>query len=412
MNFKFFKDEYICVLALLPLLSLFMVSLVIIVFLLGAFLSSIYYKETINNKIKHTGVVLLIALPFLLYLLSLIWTDNLQVGLKYVEKTLSFCVLPIAFFMLKPFKTTLQIKNFKKVFVIASAFSVVITMIYLLVNAGNIFNQKNTYFTNIKLREAIELTPIIGEHAIYFSLIMAVALLLLFYNRFQNRWLNIFLCLLFIIGVTIASSKGVILSILAVGILLAFQEIKNKRTVAIVLVLSFFCLGTITYFSPIKERVNEIIKTKHIYPTGDYYNSFNLRMAIYNCSFSLINETPIIGYSPGDTQQKLNECYKKFDTNAFHKTDYNTHNQYLDYILSLGVIGLVIILFSFAYFLRIAIINKNKEYLNFLILFYLVFLIENILVRNTGIVLFTTFNCLFAYSILFNKELNYNLNVN
>ncbi|MCF7566776.1 O-antigen ligase family protein [Sabulilitoribacter arenilitoris] len=409
MNFKFLKDKYIYILALLPLLSLFMVSFVIIVFLLGSFLSSIYHKDK-NNRITHIGVILLFLLPFLMYLISLSWTDNLQVGLKYVEKTLSFCVLPIAIFILKPFKTTLQIRNFNKIFVIASAFSVVITMIYLLFNTDNIFNQQNTYFANIKLREAIELTPVIGEHAIYFSLIMAVALLLLFYNRFQNRWLNVFLSLLFITGIIIASSKGVILSILLVGILLAFQEIKNKRKVVVVVLLSFFGLGVITYLSPIKERVNEIVSTKHIYPKGDYYNSFNLRMAIYNCSFSLIKGTPIMGYSPGDIQQELNECYKKFNTNAFHKTNYNTHNQYLDYILSFGVIGLVIILFSFAYFLRIAIINKNKEYLNFLILFYLVFLTENILVRNTGIVLFTTFNCLFAYSILFNKKLKHNLN--
>ena len=408
MSLRFFKEKYIYILALLPLMSLFMVSVAITVFFIGSFLSLIYYEKSGNNngKLQINKVVLFCILPFLLYLISLFWTENLDVGFRYAGKTLSFFVLPITVFILKPFKSTLQFKNFNKVFIMASAISMVITVIYILFRINNIFNKRNEYSINIKLRETIELTPIIGEHTIYFSLIMAIALLLLFYNRFKYQWLNIFLCLLFIMGIVIASSKGVILSVLLVGILLAFQEIKSKVKVIMVIALSLFGFVTIAYFSPIKDRVNEIIKTKHIYPKEEYYNSFNLRMAIYNCSFSLIKETPIMGYGPGDVQQELNNCYKKFNTSAFNNKNYNTHNQYLDYILSFGVIGLILILFSFIYFLGIAIVYKNNEYFNILILFYSSFFTENFLVRNTGIVLFISFNCLMAYSTLFNKKIS------
>ena len=403
--FKFIKNKqvYLYLLAILPLLSLHMVSIAIIIFVLGALLN-FKVNDKAKKKSVSIGFIIFFILPFLMYVISLVWTDNLQVGLKYVEKTLSFGILPIVFFILKPFKTALQIKIFNQIFVIASAFSVVITMLYLLSNVDTIFNEKNAYLTNIKLRKAIELTPIIGEHPIYFSLIMAMALLLLFYNRFKCRLFNLFLSLLFLTGIAIASSKGVILSVIVVGILLTFQEIKNKNKIVIVLALSLFSFATIGYFTPIKERVNEIINTKHIYPKGDYYNSINLRMAIYNCSFSLIKETPILGYAPGDVQQKLDRCYKKYNTNAFNDVIYNSHNQYLHYFLSFGIIGFTLILFSFIYFIRISILSKNYAYFNFLILFLVVFLIENVLVRNTGIVLFTFFNCLFAYSSLINKK--------
>ena len=130
-------------------------------------------------------------------------------------------------------------------------------------------------------------------------------------------------------------------------------------------------------------------------------------MAIYNCSISIIKEAPVIGYGPGDVQKELNSCYEKFNTQAFKKERYNSHNQYLDYLLSFGVIGFIIILYCFLYYLKMARKNPdNKVYFNFLILFYFTFLTENILVRNTGMVLFVTFNCLLAYPILEKQKIN------
>ncbi len=401
----------IYLIALLPLLSLFMVSIAIIAFSIGALLNSFYYQKIKQIKIESLKVVLLCVLPFLMYLISLLWTEDFNSGLKIIEKNLAFLILPSVVFVLKPFKTCAQLKIFKKIFVCSAAFSVIITSCYLLFNLRGILTAQNAYSINIKLRESIELVPIIGEHSIYFSLILALAIVLLFFNSFNYRWLNIALYVLFILGISIASSKGVILAVLLVVVVGVFQRFRNIKKAITVLFFSFLCFGFIVYFSPIKERLNEIIESKYIYPEGVHYNSFNLRMAIYNCSLSLIKDTPIIGFAPADTQKQLNECYKKFNTNAFFEKNYNTHNQYFDYFLSFGILGLMIILFSFTYFLRIAIVNNNYEYLCFLTLFYTAFLTENILVRNTGIVLFVTFNCLFAYSTLFTKELNQNLNL-
>ncbi|MFD1161313.1 MULTISPECIES: O-antigen ligase family protein [Hwangdonia] len=400
---------FLYLLALLPLLSLPLVSIAIMLFVFFSIISFRLTNQEKNTMVKKEWFLFfLFTTPFLFYLIALIWTEDLSLGIKLIEKNLSFLVIPFTVFILKPFKSHLQIKNFIKTYIISCSISVIFTILYILINLKSIYNQQNTYFINIKLRETIELTPIIGEHAIYFSLILGIGLLLLFYNRFKNRRLNIFLFLMLTIGIVIASSRGVIIAILIVGVLLAYQEIKNKRKLVIIIVLSISGFAVLAYVSPIKKRVIEIVNTKYIYPKGDYYNSFNLRMAIYNCSLSLINESAIIGFAPADLQQKLNECYKKFDTSAFQKTNYNTHNQYLDYILSFGAIGFILILFSFAYFLKIAIVTQNNEYFNFLILMYIAFLTENILVRNTGIVLFVMFNCLFAYSTLLK---NFNLNI-
>ncbi|WP_179344642.1 O-antigen ligase family protein [Winogradskyella ursingii] len=401
------KDFYIYLLALLPVLSLFMVSMAILIFIAGALCSFILNNKYKVISLKPIGFLIVFILPFLLYVVSLLWAEDFHRGINFMSKTLAFFVIPVTIFILRPFTNTAQIKRFIQIFICSSVTSVLITAIFLLINIENILNQHDSYWINIRLRESIELVPIIGEHVIYFSLLMATALILIFYNRFKKAWVNFTFILILIAGIALASSKGVILSLLAVGLIAIYQNIRSKKQALLVVVVSLIGFSVLVYISPIKSRINEIVESRYVYPQEEVYNSYNLRMAIYNCSFSLLEKTPLYGFSPADTQSRLNECYTKFKTQAFDEFNYNTHNQYLDYFLSFGPFGLLLILISFSFFLRIAILNKDKEYFSFLILFYLVFLTENILIRNTGIVLFTTFNCLFAFSNVFLHKNNF-----
>ena len=167
----------------------------------------------------------------------------------------------------------------------------------------------------------------------------------------------------FLSAIAIASSRGVIAGLVIVSIIIVFQEVKSHKKAIFITIGLILGILAISFLTPIKSRIDEILNTKNIYPVGLQYNSFNLRVAIYDCSLKIINRSPLIGYGPGDVQNELNECYKKF------------------------------------------VKGKNRLYLNFLILFYIVFLTENVLYRNSGMVLFVTFNCLFANLILFEENL-------
>jgi O-antigen ligase len=326
------------------------------------------------------------------------WTENLVLGLKIIEKSIPFFIIPFSVFILKPFKTINQLKKFNKTFITVTVFLVCVTLLYIVYNISAIVTSENNYNMVNNLRNSIEMVPLIGEHPIYFSLLIAMALLLLFYNKFYSKVLNIICSLFLTFGLILASSKGVIIALVVVSVLIIFQEIKNKRKAFFVLLLVGVGISSLVYFSPLRSRIEkEIIENQFTYPQGIHFNSFNLRTAIYNCSFSLVHKSGLIGFTPGDLQQELNECYKKFNTPAFNKINYNTHNQYLDYLLSFGFFGLLLIICVFYYYLRIAMNRKNKLYFNFLILLYIVLFTENILSRNTGIVLFVTFNSLLGY---------------
>lgn len=392
------KNLHLYALALLPILSLAMVSIAIAVFA-GFSLYWFFINDKKESKIRKRDWFLffLFSTPFFFYVIALIWTDDLSIGLKLIEQSLSFLILPFSIFILKPFKTTSQLIFFNKIYIIACVALVALIMLYLIFNISEILTGNSDYSLVINLRNSIDLVPLIGEHPIYFSLLIAMGLLLLFHNPFKSNVLNVVFVVLMVFGLLTASSKGVIIAISIIFVLIIFQRIKNKAKAGFALILFFVGLGILTYLSPLKVRIDEIIENKYKYPEGVHYNSINLRTAIYNCSVSLIPRSGLIGFSPADLQKELNACYKKFDTSAFNGKNYNTHNQYIDYLLSFGLLGLLFIVLVFYRYLQIAMKNKDKLYLNFLVFFYIVFLTENILVRNTGIVLFSTFNCLFAY---------------
>lgn len=386
-------------LAWFPLFNIKMVSVAIILFVVGALLNFDYqsYKKQKILK-KESYMFFMYSALFFIYLISLLWTNDLRNGLKQLEKMLPFLFIPLSVFLLKPFKTKAQINLFYKYFIISNVVAVIVTISYLLYNIDVILNQKNSYVKNLKLREYIEDVPVIGKHTIYFSLLIAVALLLLYYNKFKLKTINVLFAITLLMGLFLASSRGVIIALFVVAGLIVFQKIKNKKKAILVFLTALSLFSATAYLSPLKTRFNEILENKYFYPEGVHFNSFNLRTAIYNCSFSLIKKTGFLGFSPGDTQKELNACYNKFNTDAFKIIKYNSHNQYLDYLLAFGFLGFSLILILFSFYLYAAIKHNNTLYFNFLILVYLIFLIENLLVRNTGIVTFVFFNCLFAYS--------------
>ncbi|MBU2904898.1 O-antigen ligase family protein [Arenibacter algicola] len=404
MKIKILRFVPLYVLAFLPLFSLAMTSMAIGLLLLYAIWDFIKTDAAKPNLIRFR-TSLIYALPFFLYIIALLWTQDMKKGLEIVGRMASILIIPISIIGLKPFKNVESIYLFFKLYIISSFVYVVITMLFILLNIDHILNQPNSYFSVLTLRNSIDNIPLIGEHAIYFSLFVGVALLILYYHRFKSKYVNVLFGLTFLSAIAIASSRGVIAGLVIVSIIIVFQEVKSRKKAIFIMVSLVLGISAISFLTPIKSRIDEILNTKNIYPVGLQYNSFNLRVAIYDCSLNIINRSPLIGYGPGDVQNELNECYKKFDTEAFTKITYNSHNQYFDYLASFGIFGTFIILFAFYYYFKIALNGKNRLYLNFLILFYIIFLTENILYRNSGMVLFVTFNCLFANLILFEENL-------
>jgi O-antigen ligase len=175
---------------------------------------------------------------------------------------------------------------------------------------------------------------------------------------------------------------------------------RNRLIALICLIFSF---GVVLYlFSEVpffKKRFYEIQQTKWVPPLGVHHNSTNLRAGTYYCAASLLKQNWLFGLGTGNVQANLNNCYKSNGfSDVLYLNEYNTHNEYLNVWLNTGFVGFVLFLMSLTIPLLIAIKEGNKLYVAFLILLMLVFLTENILERQKGIIFYAFFNSLFAFN--------------
>ncbi len=112
----------------------------------------------------------------------------------------------------------------------------------------------------------------------------------------------------------------------------------------------------------------------------------------------IFNNNILLGVGTGDIQQKFDEFYKKNNTLLTKKNRHRTHNQFLTFLITFGIIGFSIIIFGFIYPL---FYEQNKEKLllsYFLLIAFLSFLDEDTLETQPGVTFFIFFYILFVFA--------------
>lgn len=245
----------------------------------------------------------------------------------------------------------------------------------------------------------------IGHHPIYISIYLGISiinLLNLIFKYIKKEIDYIFptvLILIFLLfSLFYVSSKGSILSLFLIALIIYFLKEKNKIQS---LFIGFVALCTVTgiiFLTPhINNRFKELIKsetysTQHL----DKNNSSQIRVAIWKTSIDKIKNAPIFGYGIGDVQRILNESYKNNYPYLLNE-QYNSHNQYFGVWLSTGLIGLLFFLLLFYFNFKIAIQNQDYVFIAVLLFFSFNFLTENVIERQAGANLFFFFINLFGF---------------
>ena len=107
----------------------------------------------------------------------------------------------------------------------------------------------------------------------------------------------------------------------------------------------------------------------------------------------------MLGVGVGDSQSELNKCYEnKIGAKIYKWMDYNTHNQYLFFLVSTGIGGLLLFLISIYIHLKKSITSRQAMYFYFSIIIILISMTENILVRSDGLMFYAFFGNLFLFN--------------
>jgi len=311
-------------------------------------------------------------------LFSIANSDYKEPGWSYIQLRLPVLVIPFIF--LNSFTNKNQLMKNIPLFWGLSLFALFAT-IYKLVELDPVtFYYLNTDVTS---------QATIIQHP-YFGILQLVALVFTLEHLRRvknNKGIFYLLLFLFTLGVVVSSSRiSYILYIIIITIYLTKFISRKKTTFVLILVASGLTMVIAT---------SEAIQYK-------FSRSINLetspRLRLWNNAYMVLkhSENPIIGAGIGDYYKEKGDPYwlrgyvdKLNEKNQYKGLNgYNPHNQYLEFILLNGVLGLVFLIMM-GYLLFVTF--KRNEFLSVsLILIITLFtLTESTLNRQYGVVLFS-----------------------
>ena len=338
-----------------------------------------------EKKRFNTKLFLFFIFYFSINLFSLLYTQNLEYGFNRLGGVLPFFYIPLTFCVISNSEIIIE-----KGFLFRWNFLFNLSSLLFLIAFCFIFYLQGISFTYNNIRTVLEKIPLIGIHPIYSSILSVLGIVLSFYVFNENKKINIFFIIIQTILLILSGARSTFIAFIIVIFLLIFMSRLGKAYKYLIIISSVLFLSSLFVInSDFKKRFKEVILPVS-YSKVDINNSTSIRNAIWRCSLIEIQKSNIfIGNGIGDVPTILQECYDC----EYHELDkfYNTHNQYFSIILGMGILGLVAFISFILYFIRLALISKNK-YLLVLIIFYLyMFVFENILERKSGILPFLFF---------------------
>lgn len=352
------------------------------------------------------GILFFSLLYFCFILISTIYSYNYKTGLKLVDKSMFFVLMPLIIFVLVK---TVQSKKVLISFVL-STFTASIFCIVTSAYESIIYQDLNKMFF-------YDFTKTLDQHPVYFSYYIVLSLLILYTKNIKfHKVLDFVIKLILILSLILSFSK---ISISLFFIFLIVNMIYKKDFFK-VRSLSFFIGVAVTAVILLSQRfINDLEFDLNFKPSDRVENAFQFSkedkefisdlelryvfgsIAIYHCHK---DSNMTFGYGVGDAQDYLDYYYMKYNLAPFWYEGYNIHNQYLQLLFSGGFVLLSILLLYLYKLFKISFKEKNRLMILFLIFITCAFLFESVLQRVKGVIFFVFFCNLFIAEISLKYE--------
>lgn len=349
-------------------------------------------------QLKESRVPFLFFGFYLLILIGYFLSENKSEAKFLIEKNFSMLALPLIIISGPKIKET-TILLAAKVFI----FACLGISLYSLGSALYLYFYKNEMHFYYK-----SLEELLNVHSTYFSLYLSFSVLLIaghtYYNWKRLHFTSIitrFFISLFLIYFMyqLAARMPFFSLIILLSILALYFFYKKKKLWIGILLISAIVLSTIYGLSTLYHTYLRFYYA--IYPESWEWkgaqtrNEWLNRKVLWGCNLEAIKSSnPVWGTGTGDSWQSVMPCYKRWDYLGYSER-YNAHNQYIEIMLRMGIIGLSVWLAGLLIPLWLSFKRKHVYYFLFLILFIMGCLTENLIDRQHGVVFYSFFNAVF-----------------
>jgi O-antigen ligase len=245
----------------------------------------------------------------------------------------------------------------------------------------------------------------INMHATFLSLQIAVAFFFILSQLFKaqaskHKIILIISAVLLLAGIIQLGSKAVLVVILA-GVNIAvpyflISTAKRSRYILITATLSVFIVAGALNISSLKDRYVTGLETDLSNPMAN--ESVEPRIVRWQAAIEVAKQKPIIGYGAGSELHILGDKYfnEKLYISYLHRL--NAHNQYISFLLTTGLIGLLVYVVTLYSGFRIAFRENDLLFFVFVLLIAVVSLSESLLNAEKGVYFYSLFFSLFVFS--------------
>ncbi|MBD0256758.1 MAG: O-antigen ligase family protein [Cytophagales bacterium] len=350
---------------------------------------------------------------YVLHLFGMLYTNDLGRGKGDLEAKMATFVLPLLLASVPPLARQ-QVRRLTYLFV----GSCTLGILYALGRAALAYlDDGNTdhFFYH-------QLSGFMGIHGIYLAIYVSFCLFVpadfLIRHRGEGpsrlKWVAGLLMLLFTAVIILLSSKMMILlAVVYLNVFLVLYATKGRRRYVFGAVVGVNVLfGAALLSLPfVRERFHNALHSDYFdyKRQGDYefyYTGVSLRVAIWRVCIDIVREQRawLWGVGTGDGQPLLDEKYHAY---GFYTGDaagidhgilgYNAHNQYMQFLLSVGLLGLGGFLALLVLPVRVAVRSGHHLLVMLLVLLAVSSLTESVLCRQKGVVFFMLFYCLYTF---------------
>lgn len=375
------KEQVLFGLILFFLFTLFFPkpAIVTIIALVALLLYSLFYssfkeKWAVLKQRRHLQGMFLF---FAVVLVSVFLSSDLDKALNFLDGRIALFYLPLVIGTL-PLRKAFRDK-------VLLGFAGLTTAVCLACFAIGL--HRSRFFQQPEFLYNDALTEVLTQQSIYISLLVNISIYIFVYfilfKQVRHKWLlALALVFLFAISYLLASRiMMVLLYTVSFGFCLYYilQRKKYLQGAALLAVLLTGVYITFQFFPQTINRFKELTHTDFNYQsmgqeshynmevTAGQWNGANFRMAAWQCGWELFQQHPVFGVHIGDKKDRLFEVYRQKGFQFAIQTNKNVHNNYLDILYSMGLIGLAAFLLGWIV-LPIAAAWKQKDGLAILIM--------------------------------------------
>ena len=358
-------------------------------------------KPKTHTNPEHIKILVANTLYFIAMGFSFLYSNNTLEGTTNLLSISPLLITPLMFYAAHS-RNRINYSFIINYFYIIFFCSTVLFFLLVIIHNYSKGYITETYFLHFPERINIDFGKY-SIHPLYASMLVIISIIFSvpIYEKAKTKSTQFFVLssILFLIVIILLLARKSAILITFLIFMYYFISNRNRKSFVYFLIAFMTCVALIYLIEPLRARFYELITTLYSLDSSTT-GSTSTRIRVFNCSLEAIKNAPFFGYGIGDAKEVLSFCYLEKSTPYF-----NTHNQFLGAWLSAGLFGVASLIGMFFYGFKSAFKTRDFVHLSVLFLFLAMAMIENILERQDGILIFSFFINFFIFKNTTNSTL-------